>query len=578
MPKKTVLPPLKIVNGSDWRDTDGRPIQAHGGGILLHKGTYYWYGEEHSKGFGNQTGIACYSSPDLLEWKFCSLALPKEALPEKFRDQGVCERPKVLYCQKTRQFVMWMHLDADGYSERLAGVATCDRPDGLFVLEDMHRPISFPYDYQCMDGGGLANTEEQHRRLAKLNERERGNTFADFNLLQEKDGTAWIFYASENNSTLYVSRLRDDYLDIERPEVEGQTWARTHIRAWREAPAPFHHRGVYYLLTSGCTGWNPNPMLLSMAEHPLGPWHELGNPCLGPSREVSFHSQPACVIPAPGNSKNHFIYCGDRWDASDLRRSTYVWLPFYIDREGAIRLEYLAEWDFSVFQRTVKKLPAPVVSLEEGKRGTSDRLVWKPVPGAHFYRIYRNNVYTAVTVDRFFELPAMFPGNAAAWTVVAARIDRISSPPAHPVVEGTVADKGDIYLSDFQPDKAVQGYGNLGRDRNVMGGDLCINGRRYKKGLGTHAVSEIIYRIGGVFSQFTATIGLDDSHQGGSVVFLVIADEICIYQSGVIRSGDQAKKIKCNMRGVFELKLVVTDAGDGSHCDHANWCDARLKC
>lgn len=33
------------VNGEVWLDTDGNPINAHGGGILYHNGRYYWYGE-----------------------------------------------------------------------------------------------------------------------------------------------------------------------------------------------------------------------------------------------------------------------------------------------------------------------------------------------------------------------------------------------------------------------------------------------------------------------------------------------------------------------------------------------------
>ena len=31
--------------GEVWNDTAGKPINAHGGGILFHEGTYYWYGE-----------------------------------------------------------------------------------------------------------------------------------------------------------------------------------------------------------------------------------------------------------------------------------------------------------------------------------------------------------------------------------------------------------------------------------------------------------------------------------------------------------------------------------------------------
>ena len=31
--------------GQVWNDTDGNPINAHGGGVLYHEGIYYWYGE-----------------------------------------------------------------------------------------------------------------------------------------------------------------------------------------------------------------------------------------------------------------------------------------------------------------------------------------------------------------------------------------------------------------------------------------------------------------------------------------------------------------------------------------------------
>ena len=34
-----------IVPGEVWNDTEGNPVNAHGGGILYHDGTYYWYGE-----------------------------------------------------------------------------------------------------------------------------------------------------------------------------------------------------------------------------------------------------------------------------------------------------------------------------------------------------------------------------------------------------------------------------------------------------------------------------------------------------------------------------------------------------
>ena len=71
-----------IIPGEVWKDTDGNPINAHGGGLLYHDGTYYWYGE-YKKGKTilpdwatwecyrtDVTGVGCYSSKDLLNWKF----------------------------------------------------------------------------------------------------------------------------------------------------------------------------------------------------------------------------------------------------------------------------------------------------------------------------------------------------------------------------------------------------------------------------------------------------------------------------------------------------------------------------
>lgn len=34
-----------FIPGEVWKDTDGNPINAHGGGLLYHDGAYYWYGE-----------------------------------------------------------------------------------------------------------------------------------------------------------------------------------------------------------------------------------------------------------------------------------------------------------------------------------------------------------------------------------------------------------------------------------------------------------------------------------------------------------------------------------------------------
>ena len=114
----------EIVSGEIWNDTDGNPINAHGGGILYHEGTYYWYGE-YKLGKTvlpewatwecfrtDVSGVSCYSSKDLSTWKFEGLVLPavKNDTLHDLHPSQVLERPKVVYNKATKKFVMWMHI------------------------------------------------------------------------------------------------------------------------------------------------------------------------------------------------------------------------------------------------------------------------------------------------------------------------------------------------------------------------------------------------------------------------------------------------------------------------------------
>src|SRR5580704_544455 len=70
--------------GAVWPDDHGVHINAHGGGILLHHGVYYWFGEHKIAGeAGNvaQVGVHVYSSRDLYNWKDEGIALPVSTDP-----------------------------------------------------------------------------------------------------------------------------------------------------------------------------------------------------------------------------------------------------------------------------------------------------------------------------------------------------------------------------------------------------------------------------------------------------------------------------------------------------------------
>ncbi len=151
-------------------------------------------------------------------------------------------------------------------------------------------------------------------------------------------------------------------------------------------------------------------------------------------------------------------------------------------------------------------------------------------------------------------------------------------PPRLAVPEETAG--GWSYLSNLPWESASAGWTANGdrlprRDRDVTDKPLTLGGRRYRKGLGTHAPSEIVYRIDGEYHRFSATVG--GAEQGGTVEFQVFGDDRLLFASGVLKGLGEVKAIDLSVAGVKRLRLVVTDAGNNYYSDMANWADAKLQ-
>jgi beta-xylosidase len=296
----------------NWKDINGSFINAHGAGILNYNGTYYMFGEiKKGKTWlvpGQNWecyrvpagGVSCYSSKDLSTWKYEGVALTA-VIGDSSNDIDtgkVIERPKVIYNELTKKFVMWMHIDAKDYSFAHAGVAVSDNPAG-------------PYKY-------LGSVQPN------------GQMSRDMTLFKDDDNKAYLIYSSENNNTMHVCLLSDDYLS------PTKTWSRILIDRNREAPALFKNQGKYYLVTSACTGWSPNAATYAVASHPLGPWKEYDNPCTGEGAETTFQSQSTFVLPIKGKT-DQYIFMADKWNKLDLENSKYVWLPLLI-KNGKVEI------------------------------------------------------------------------------------------------------------------------------------------------------------------------------------------------------------------------------------------------
>jgi len=369
MTSESKVPPIKDVPlkfgerkfrpGALWLDDKGVPINAHGGGMLCHEGKYYWFGEHKIEGkAGNaaHVGVHVYSSDDLYSWRDEGIALKVDSAPELPKG-CVLERPKVIFCKATGKFVMWFHLDGNTYGGAKTGVAIADAPTGLYTFIEAVNPnrgqwpLNVTPDQQNPETIAKAQAAEvrtgENALAPTLNllgrDFKRGQDSRDMTVYLDDDGTAYHLYSSESNATLHIAALSPDFLTF------SGTYDRAFSNRWMEAPAIFKCKGLYYLIASGCTGWNPNAARSAVSPAIYGPWQELGNPAEGPGADLTFGAQSNFILSVPGRS-DAFIFMADIWRPDNAIDGRYVWLPIVFEA-GKPKIRWMEEWDLSFFEK-----------------------------------------------------------------------------------------------------------------------------------------------------------------------------------------------------------------------------------
>ncbi len=116
------------------------------------------------------------------------------------------------------------------------------------------------------------------------------------------------------------------------------------------------------------------------------------------------------------------------------------------------------------------------------------------------------------------------------------------------------------------------------KKKSIEGNTLSIAGAKFKNGVGTHAPSDSAINLYGTATRFTAVVGVDDEIEAGkgSVEFIIYGDGKALFRSGIMKSGDAAKTVDVDVTSVNLLRLEVTNGGDGSDYDHANWADCKI--
>lgn len=299
--------------GQIWLDNTGKRIQAHGGSVIYIDGTYYWYGENKEKTDGKSQvwhwGVRCYSSEDLYNWEDRGIIIPPEPEnPESSLHPSACmDRPHIIYNKKTKKYVCWLKIMKKNH-EQTETVLVADHILGPYkkIREDF-RPL--------------------------------GMSAGDFDLAVAENGKAY-YYFERVHSELICADLTDDYTDV--TGYYSTHFPRVAPPYVREAPAHFMRNGRHYLLTSGTTGYFPNPSEVALADTWHGPFKVLGNLHPRDITNTSYHSQISSVFKVQGK-EDLYIACADRWlpQAMDKKYEVYSEMFEALFRDGG------KDFDFS---------------------------------------------------------------------------------------------------------------------------------------------------------------------------------------------------------------------------------------
>ena len=136
-----------------------------------------------------------------------------------------------------------------------------------------------------------------------------------------------------------------------------------------------------------------------------------------------------------------------------------------------------------------------------------------------------------------------------------------------------------VYLSDLRPARFTNGWnGDPRRDKSIEDNPIRIRGETFARGMGVHALSELVYKVRSNYRRFVAIVGADDEKNdtpSATVTFEVFADDTSLFKSKVLTPRDEMLGIHVAIpKGAKLVRLVVGDGGDGIGCDHADWANA----
>jgi hypothetical protein len=323
--------------GSDiglWKDTTGRPLHAHGGGLYTEGETFFWIGDvgrmTADVPYFDSYSIAMYSSADLSNWQLLSSSILNKSAFIGLKDLAghiitasdhvELQRPKLIQSATTGRYVLPACFDLSGKSGMVA--ASSASIAGAYKVE------------RCFytNPKGLVNGD-----LTVVTDAEQHFLVAD------TSGHKYMGISQLAGEGLEV--LKSDCVTVQCNGSSSCTMFSNKTTAG-ELPALFRSlaNDRAYLWTSPLAGWAPAPAMFyeGGAGNLCGSAQSfklLGNPSLSDTTHntQSTFNQP--IVHADNSTT--LLYMSDRWCPGgwswmgqphpacgpNVSDSVYVWLP-----------------------------------------------------------------------------------------------------------------------------------------------------------------------------------------------------------------------------------------------------------
>jgi hypothetical protein len=310
-----------LATGITWMDDQGKPVNAHGGGLNREGDTFYLSGEhftyDASASYDQNNdfkAFAMYSTTDFMHWKFERKILERQPSGE-LGPNRIGERPHIIKCPATGEYVLIAHAGSIDYqTDKEAVYATSTTINGAYTykgpLKDSSGTLIVHSDMSAYVDGADAYVLTESGHVYKL----------------ASDCHGWTAHTSYS------------------------------AMANMESPTVFKAGGTYFWLMSTKTGWRANDNEYATAPAITGPWTRRG--LIAPMGERTWLSQSTCVLPIAGASGTVYLYQGDHWAGTEDTTgatagknnslASYVLQPLVVSGTSLSMPKYLASWKLNI--------------------------------------------------------------------------------------------------------------------------------------------------------------------------------------------------------------------------------------